>query len=116
MLLYQLREFISMRLDKITKLRRTYICDFEFKKDLSSKYRNLITSNTLHEERYDNPYPLNDDRSLDLIKRIEDIEQIVNDVLAGNDTNHCLQFAVGLYYLNKNMLLLQDFLYYLLNN
>ena len=84
MLLYQLREFISMRLDKITKLRRTYICDFEFKKDLSSKYRNLITSNTLHEERYDNPYPLNDDRSLDLIKRIEDIEQIVVSMLNGN--------------------------------
>ena len=84
MLLYQLREFISMRLDKITKLRRTYICDFEFKKDLSSKYRNLITSNTLHEERYDNPYPLNDDKSLDLIKRIEDIEQIVVSMLNGN--------------------------------
>ena len=84
MLLFQLREFISMRLDKITKLRRTYICDFEFKKELKNKYRNLETSNVLHEERFDNPYPLNDDRSLDLIKRIEDIEQIVVSMLNGN--------------------------------
>ena len=84
MLLFQLREFIAMRLDKITKLRRTYICDFEFKKNFESKYRNYENLNTFHEERYDNPYPLNDDRSLDLIKRIEDIEQIVVSMLNGN--------------------------------
>ena len=84
MLLFQLREFIAMRLDKITKLRRTYICDFEFKKTFESKHRNFENYNTYHEERYDNPYPLNDDRSLDLIKRIEDIEQIVVSMLNGN--------------------------------
>ena len=84
MLLFQLREFIAMRLDKITKLRRTYICDFEFKKAFESKHRNFENYNTYHEERYDNPYPLNDDRSLDLIKRIEDIEQIVVSMLNGN--------------------------------
>ena len=84
MLLVQLREFIAMRLDKITKLRRTYICDFEFKKTFESKHRNFENYNTYHEERYDNPYPLNDDRSLDLIKRIEDIEQIVVSMLNGN--------------------------------
>ena len=84
MLLVQLKEFIAMRLDKITKLRSTYICDFEIKKNFESKHRKYENNNTYHEERYDNPYPLNDDRSLDLIKRIEDIEQVVVSMLNGN--------------------------------
>lgn len=84
MLLIQLKEFVSMRMAKITKLRMTYICDFEYKKNLESKVRNLSASNTFHEERYDNPFPIDTKESKDLLQRIEDIEQIILMLLNTN--------------------------------
>ncbi len=84
MLLVQLREFVSMRMSKITKLRMTYICDFEYKKALESKVRNVNSANTFHEERYDNPFPIETKESKDLLQRIEDIEQIIIMLLNTN--------------------------------
>lgn len=77
MLLCYLRDFIDLRLNKIYRLRMTYYCDFSFKKDMESRNRNYQFESTFHDERFDNPYPIPDDRSNELLKRIEDCQQII---------------------------------------
>ncbi len=77
MLLIQLKEFISMRLDKIIKIRKRYICNFKFKNAYSSKTRNYTSEFIFNEDRSDNPYAIDDNESSDLIRRIEDIERLV---------------------------------------
>lgn len=84
MLLIQLQEFIVMRLDKIKKLRMTYICDFAIEKQTQSKTRVISFKEEFHEERYDNPYPIPDERSTYLLKRIEDLGIVVNSYLKTN--------------------------------
>ena len=77
MLLCYLRDFIALRFEKIQRLRLTYICDFQFKKSNESKLRNFNFETNFHEERYDNPYPIMDELSSGLLKRIEDCQQII---------------------------------------
>lgn len=77
LLLCYLRDFIALRLNKIYRLRMTYICDFAIKKDWESKNRNFQYETTYHDERFDNPYPITDDSSNQLLKRIEDCQQII---------------------------------------
>lgn len=77
MLLCYLRDFIALRLKKIYRLRMTYICDFSIKKDWESKNRNFQYETVYHDERFDNPYPIADDSSNQLLKRIEDCQQII---------------------------------------
>lgn len=84
MLLCYLRDFIALRLEKIQKLRMTYICDFELKKSLDSKSRVLGFETKFHEERYDNPFPIPDELSQSLLKRIEDCQQIIIMLLNTN--------------------------------
>ena len=81
MLLCYLRDFIALRFEKIQRLRLTYICDFSFKKSNESKLRHFNFETNFHEERYDNPYPLFDDLSEGLLKRIEDCQQIITMLL-----------------------------------
>ena len=77
MLLCYLRDFIALRLERIQKLRLTYICDFSFKKSNESKLRSFNYETNFHEERFDNPYPIFDELSSGLLKRIEDCQQII---------------------------------------
>lgn len=84
MLLCYLRDFIALRFEKIQKLRLTYICDFSFKKASESKLRNFNFETNFHEERYDNPYPIFDELSSHLLKRIEDCQQIIVMLLNTN--------------------------------
>ena len=84
MLLCYLRDFIALRLDRIQRLRFTYICDFSFKKRNESKLRVLDFETNYHEERYDNPYPICDELSSSLLKRIEDCQQIIIMLLNTN--------------------------------
>lgn len=77
MLLVQLKEFISMRLDKILKIRKRYICNFKFKNVYQSKVRNYTCELSFSDDRLDNPYAIDDNISNDLIRRIEDIERMV---------------------------------------
>lgn len=77
MLLCYLRDFVALRIEKIYELRATYVCDFGLKKDFESKKHNYSYTTEYHEERYDNPYPLPDEVSKDLLKRIEDCQQII---------------------------------------
>lgn len=77
MLLCYLRDFIELRLKKIYRLRMTYICDFSLKKHFDSRKRNFTYDTVFHDERYDNPYPIQDDLSSSLLKRIEDCQQII---------------------------------------
>ena len=77
MLLCYLRDFIALRLERIQKLRLTYICDFSFKKSNESKLRSFDFETNFHEERFDNPYPIFDEISSSLLKRIEDCQQII---------------------------------------
>lgn len=84
MLLCYLRDFISLRLERIQRLRMTYICDFELKKHLDSDSRKLGFETKFHEERFDNPFPIPDDLSQSLLKRIEDCQQIIIMLLNTN--------------------------------
>lgn len=84
MLLCYLRDFISLRLEKIQKLRMTYTCYLKLKKNYDSKKRKLDFETEFSEKRYDNPYPIPDEECDKLIKRIEDIQQIVNMLLNTN--------------------------------
>ena len=60
MLLCYLRDFIALRLERIQKVRMTYICDFKLKKSLDSKSRKLEYETKFYEERFDNPFPIPD--------------------------------------------------------
>ena len=84
MLLCYLRDFIALRLEKIQKLRLTYICDFSFKKKSEGKLRSFDFETNFHEERFDNPYPIFDEISSSLLKRIEDCQQIIVVLLNTN--------------------------------
>ena len=76
-LLCYLRDFMSLRIEKIYELRSTYICDFSFKKDFESKKHNYSYNVTYHDEIYDNPYPIPDDTLTSQLKRISDCQEIV---------------------------------------
>lgn len=49
-----------------------------------SKLRNFNFETNFHEERYDNPYPIFDELSSHLLKRIEDCQQIIVMLLNTN--------------------------------
>ena len=94
MLLCYLRDFIALRLAKIQKLRMTYICDFELKKTLDSKSRQLGFETKFHEERFDNPFPIPDELSQSLLRRIEDCQQIILMLLNTNLMNEVSKAAM----------------------
>lgn len=81
MLLCYLVNFIDFRLDKIEKLRATYIGDFQLKKNIKTKGTDLDVEITLHEKRTNNPYPLLDAKADNLISRVNDCKQIINSLL-----------------------------------
>lgn len=81
MLLCYLRDFINFRLEKIETLRRTYIGEFTVSKQIVTKKRTLIIKSEINEQRTDNPFPLPDAASAELVKRIKDCQQIVTSLL-----------------------------------
>ncbi len=82
MLLCYLRDFINYRLEKIETLRNTYIGDLSISKEIVTKKRTLIIKSEVREERTDNPFPLPDENSASLVKRIKDCMQIITSLLA----------------------------------
>lgn len=84
MLLCYLRDFLELRIQKITDIRMTYICDFEIKRNLNSKKRNMDFQTTYHESRSNNPYPIDNDESKALLTRINNCQQIVMMLLNTN--------------------------------
>ena len=90
MMLCYLRDFINYRLERIEKLRRTYIGNMAISKKLVSKKRTLVIETKVFDERVDNPYPVKDDSSDKLIQRIKDCQQIVMALL---NTNLMVQVA-----------------------
>ena len=81
MMLCYLRNFIEYRLEKIEKLRRTYIGEMELKREVVSKKRMLRIEAKVYENRTDNPFPIPDDSSAALVKRIGDCREIINALL-----------------------------------
>lgn len=84
MLLCYLRDFIDLRLQKITDIRMTYICDFELKRETNSKKRTTYFNTIFHEDRKDNPYPIDNESSRSLLKRINNCQEIVLMLLNTN--------------------------------
>ena len=76
-LLCYLRDFISLRYEKIHKLRSTYISDFEVVKKFDSKGRVFDYNLKFHDINYFNEYPIKDLSQDKILTRIENIEQIV---------------------------------------
>ncbi len=84
MLLCYLRDFIQLRLDKINELRMTYICDFSIVRTEKNKRVTKIYETKYYENRTDNPYPLENKISDEILTRIENCQQIVMMLLNTN--------------------------------
>lgn len=84
MLLCYLRDFIQLRIDKINELRMTYICDFSISRSESSKKVTKNYEMKYFENRHDNPYPLENKISDEILTRIENCQQIVLMLLNTN--------------------------------
>lgn len=81
MMLCYIRNFIEYRLEKIETLRRTYVGDMSINKEIVSKKRTLKIKAEIFEERTDNQFPIADENSAKLVRRIEDCLQIINSLL-----------------------------------
>lgn len=81
MALCYLRDFIEYRLEKIETLRRTYIGDMSVEKKIVSKKRTLTIEAKVYEERTDNPFPIADEGSAKMVKRIQDCHTVVSALL-----------------------------------
>lgn len=84
MLLSYLNDFIYFRLDKIEKLRTTYISNLSLTKEVKTKNREFTFETKLYEKRLDNPYPVPDKSSIDMLQRIKNCQTIVNALLNTN--------------------------------
>jgi len=81
MMLCYLRDFIAFRLEKIETLRRTYVGDMAVSKTVSTKKRTLVIESKIYEKRTDNPFPIADENSAALVKRITDCQTLVSALL-----------------------------------
>lgn len=81
MMLVYLRNFIEFRLEKIETLRRTYYGEMKIDKEIVSGKSTLKIKTEISEKRTDNPFPIPDKESEDLVKRIGDCREIINSLL-----------------------------------
>jgi len=81
MCLMYAKNFIEYRLKKINELHRTYVADLIMKVNSKSKERKFDFDLTIHDERYDNPYPVKDSSCEAMIKRIVDCQTIIDGLL-----------------------------------
>jgi len=77
MLLCYLRDFIDLRLNKIEEYRMKYILDMNLTKNVSSDKRKITYETKFYEERIDNPYPLPDTLSDQMLNRITSCQRVV---------------------------------------
>lgn len=77
MLLCYLRDFIDLRLDKIQTYRMKYIAEMSLTKKVETEKRMVSYETKFYEERKDNPYPLPDQASKDMLYRIESCQRVV---------------------------------------
>lgn len=84
MLLCYLNDFIYFRLEKIERLRTTYIANFSMKKEVKTKNREFTFETVMYEKRVDNPYPIPDQSSVDMLQRIKNCLTIVTALLNTN--------------------------------
>ncbi len=81
MMLRYISDFINFRLEKIEALRHTYVGNMHVQKEVVTKKRKLLVQSTVVESRADNRYPVADENTELLIKRIKDCQSIVNSLL-----------------------------------
>ena len=81
MMLIYLRNFIEFRLEKIETLRRTYFGEMFFDKEITTGASTLKIKTEITEKRTDNPFPVPDRESEQLVKRICDCREIINSLL-----------------------------------
>ena len=81
MMLCYIRNFIEFRLEKIEDLRRTYKGEAYINKEVITAKRHITIETKVHDERHDNPFPIADETSAALVRRIEDCRQIIDSLL-----------------------------------
>ncbi len=81
MMLVYLRNFIEYRLEKIETLRRTYYGEMRIDKEIVTGKSTLKIKTKITEKRTDNPYPIPDPITEQLVKRIGDCREIINSLL-----------------------------------
>ncbi|MCH5149024.1 MAG: hypothetical protein J1G05_06700 [Clostridiales bacterium] len=81
MMLCYIRNFIEYRLEKIEDLRRTYKGETYINKEVTTAKRHITIETKIYDERHDNPFPIADETSAALVRRIEDCRQIIDAFL-----------------------------------
>lgn len=81
MMLCYVRNFIEYRLENIENLRHTYVGDLYINKEVVTRKRNITIETKIHDERSNNPFPIADESSAALVKRIEDCRSIIDALL-----------------------------------
>ena len=81
MMLCYIRNFIEFRLEKIEDLRRTYRGEAYINKEVTTAKSHITIETKVYDERHDNPFPIADERSASLVRRIEDCRQIIDSLL-----------------------------------
>lgn len=81
MMLVYIRDFIEFRLGKIETLRRTYFGELSIDKEIVTGMSTLKIKTEITEKRTDNPFPIPDKETENLVKRIGDCREIINSLL-----------------------------------
>ena len=81
MMLCYVRNFIEYRLENIEELRHTYVGDLYINKEVVARKRNITIETKIHDERSNNPFPIADESSASLVKRIVDCRSIIDALL-----------------------------------
>ena len=82
MMLCYLRDFIDLRVSKIQEAISTYKSDFKMTKVFETKSRILKFETSFFEDRKDNPYPLLNEKTKDILERINTFSHDVQALLS----------------------------------
>ena len=81
MLLRYLEDFIYFRVNKIEQLRATYVGDFSIHKEIKTAKREVTYESKVFEKMENNPYPIPDDKTEQMLERIKNCQSIVSALL-----------------------------------
>lgn len=82
MMLCYLRDFIDLRVSKIQEAMATYKSNFKMKKYIETKSRILSFETNFYEDRKDNPYSIINEKTKDILERINTFSHDVQALLA----------------------------------
>ena len=82
MLLIYLRDFVQEKMDKIQELGNSFYAEFKIDKDIHFHKRDIAFSVNFKEENHNSKLTLNDEKTVKIIERIEDIQHVIVSLLS----------------------------------